>query len=64
MLKQRAQELKNLLEQDEKAKLEDDRLMMEYQQLVADNTSLQKWYDKMKKDLANVREKGQNKMWS
>ena len=64
MLRQRAQELHTLLEQDEKEKLEGDRLTMEYQQLVAENTSLQKWYNKMRKDLAKVREKGQNKLWS
>ena len=62
MLKQRTEQLRNELDQEEKAKLEGNRRMLEYQQLVAENTSLQKWYDKMKKDLAHVREKGQNKV--
>lgn len=62
MLKQRTEQLRNELDQEEKAKLEGNRRMLEYQQLVAENTSLQKWYDKMKKDLAYVREKGQNKV--
>nr|NP_001071829.1 mitogen-activated protein kinase kinase kinase [Ciona intestinalis]BAE06720.1 mitogen-activated protein kinase kinase kinase [Ciona intestinalis] len=56
LLKQRGEQLRLGLADDEREKSEDDRLNVEYQQLVAENTSLQKWYDKMKKDLARVRE--------
>uniref|UniRef100_H2Y4J4 Mitogen-activated protein kinase kinase kinase 7 n=1 Tax=Ciona savignyi TaxID=51511 RepID=H2Y4J4_CIOSA len=56
LLKQRGDQLRLDLVKDEREKMRGDRLTLEYQQLVAENTSLQKWYDKMKKDLARVRE--------
>jgi len=60
--KQHGERLRNQLGQGDKENIEDNELMLEYQQLVAENTSLQKWYDKMKKDLARVRE-NQQKIW-
>nr|CAB3263630.1 Tak1/MAPKKK7 mitogen-activated protein kinase kinase kinase 7 [Phallusia mammillata] len=56
LLKQRRQQLHNELERDEMENEEGNRLAIEYQRLVAENTSLKKWFDKMKKDLAHVRE--------
>ncbi|XP_076819477.1 mitogen-activated protein kinase kinase kinase 7-like isoform X2 [Clavelina lepadiformis] len=56
LLKARGEQLRHELEQDEKAKMQGNQLLLEYEQLVNENTSLQKWYDNMKKDLARVRE--------